>query len=113
MSKLNEKTGRLSNRPARKEEILASRRYLFKEVEIIRPSYIITLGNVPLRSVTGEASITIGGVHGRLQEVEIMGLKYKLFPLYHPASIIYNRSLKDVFYEDFQKLKNEVLRERD
>ena len=51
-------------------------------------------------------NVKIGDFHGKIKEVIIGESKYNLFPLYHPASIIYNRRLKDVYYKDLEKLKN-------
>jgi uracil-DNA glycosylase len=45
--------------------------------------------------------ITIGECHGTL--IEYNG--FKVFPLYHPASIIYNRALSEVYQQDLLKLK--------
>lgn len=104
--KVNAKTERASNRPASKEDIEKSRCFLLDEVQIINPSYIITLGTVPLKSITGEHKASIGDVHGTLQEISIEKRSFKLFPLYHPASIIYNRSLKGVYVNDIKNLKN-------
>jgi uracil-DNA glycosylase family 4 len=106
LSKVNPKTGRLSNRPAAKEEILSSRTYLIKEIETICPSYIVTLGNVPLRAVTGEFSMNIGDRHGEILHNKIGEREFLLFPLYHPASVIYNRSLKQTCEADILKLRD-------
>lgn len=107
LSKINPKTGRKVNRPATRKEIETNRNYLLEEIDIIRPEIIVTLGNVPLKSVTGNYNASIGSSHGKVQKIYIMDREYKLFPLYHPASIIYNRSLKDVYLSDLQKLKTE------
>ncbi len=104
LSKQNVKTGRISNRPATKDEISQSRSYLLDEISVINPEIIVTLGNVPLRAVTGDYSLSIGSVHGQVHKITIIGIEYNLFPLYHPASIIYNRSLKDVYGEDVLRL---------
>ncbi|ABN54304.1 MAG TPA: uracil-DNA glycosylase [Hungateiclostridium thermocellum] len=105
LSKVKPETNRVSNRPATKNEILENRSYLLKEIEIINPEYIVTLGNVPLRSVYGDFSISIGEVHGTLTRVEVLGTEFNLFPLYHPASIIYNVKLKEIYNEDLNKLR--------
>ena len=81
-----------------------------KEIEIISPKYIVTLGNVPLRSITGDNNISIGAVHGKLSTIVIDKAVYNLYPLYHPASIIYNRSLKSTYIEDILRLKDEICR---
>ena len=108
LSKINPISGRVSNRPATKNEIIENRKYLINEINIINPKYIVTLGNVPLKSVTGEFGINIGNVHGELYSANLNGYDYKLFPLYHPASMIYNRNLKETYIEDIEKLGYEI-----
>ncbi len=104
LSKLNAKTNRLSNRPATVTDISINQPWLLREIEIINPSIIVTLGNVPLRAVTNDKSLTIGSVHGKLLDCKINGVEKKLYPLYHPASIIYNRSLKEIYIKDVKEL---------
>lgn len=104
LSKVNPKTSRLSNRPAAKDEILSSRPMLINEIQTICPKCIVTLGNVPLRAVTGDFSLSIGDNHGKALHIIIGEGEYLLFPLYHPASVIYNRSLKQICEADILKL---------
>lgn len=104
LSKVNPETNRITNRPATKKEIEDNREYLLKEINIINPGYIVTLGNVPLRAICGN-NVTIGELHGKKNKIEVLGTEYVLFPLYHPASVIYNVRLKEVYYEDLEKLK--------
>ena len=106
LSKVNTKTGRLSNRPAAREEITSSRPFLLKEIETICPACIVTLGNVPLRAVTGAFSLNIGDRHGEASHERVGEREYLLFPLYHPASVIYNRSLKQACEADILKLRS-------
>ena len=101
---INAKTGRKRNRPAKANEINENRKYLIEEINIIKPNIIVTLGNVPLRSITGNAKNTIGNCHGKKMDIEIMKKKYILFPLYHPASLIYNRDLIKVYDKDLNNL---------
>ena len=95
------KTGRLSNRPPTKDEIALFRPWLMREIEEVAPGMIATLGNVPLRAVTGR-SLSIGEVHGQVIDAGETGLP--LFALYHPASLIYNRALADVYEQDVRAL---------
>lgn len=104
LSRVSEKTGRVSNRPALKADIEGSRQFLAREICTISPRIIVTLGNVPLKAITGNYAINIGTLHGRLEDIDVDGRQFKLFALYHPASIIYNRSLKDIYIEDIRKL---------
>lgn len=113
LSKPSSLTGRLVNTPAKRIDIEMNREYLIREIGIISPEIIVTLGNVPLKSVTGDFKLNIGDVHGKALNIKMVMFGgdeqgIKLFPLYHPASIIYNRSLQDVYLEDVMRLK-EVL----
>ena len=94
--------GTVSNRPPTNRELLAARELLLSEIAAVSPGVIVTLGNTPLRSVTGDMKASIGGVHGRPVLTEA-GLT--VFPLYHPASIIYNRALKETYMRDLDALK--------
>lgn len=105
LSRINKKTGRTVNRPATKKEIVENQFYPKREIEIINPEYIVTLGNISLRSITGDFSANIGEKHGKICEISIKNKKYKLFPLYHPAGIIYNRQIEDIYIEDILKFK--------
>lgn len=96
------KTGRISNRPPTREEIALFRPWLLKEIALVAPQVIATLGNVPLFAVTNDKRLTIGEAHGRVMEAGESGRK--LFALYHPASLIYNRALEPVYERDVRAL---------
>lgn len=109
--KVNPDTGRKSNRPPNKEEIGLSKSWLYRELHIINPSIVVSLGNTALRAIAGDNSLTIGNSHGVPIKVDVGEDKIStiLFPLYHPASIIYRRELKEVYIEDLHKLRNYLL----
>lgn len=92
------KAGNKVNRPPTRGEISDFSPWLFREIEIVQPKVIVTLGNVPLGALT-DSKHTVGNYHGRLFRSE-RGL---LYPMYHPASVIYNRSLESVYMEDMQR----------
>lgn len=106
-TKTNPKTERLSNRTPTAKEINDFKEFIFEEIDILNPIIIVTLGNTPLKSIFS-SNIKIGDVHGKVIEADIDGIKYKVFPLYHPAAIIYNRSLKEVYMSDLVNLKKEM-----
>ena len=91
--------GHTVNRAPTQEEIDQGLPFLKREILLVDPDVIVTLGNVPLRALLGR-SATIGAVHGRWQTWE----ERRLYPLYHPASVIYNRALKSVYEEDVVRL---------
>ena len=101
---LSPKTGKPVNRTPNSNEIKFFLPFLMEEIEIVSPDLVVTLGNVPLKAILNDNNKSIGDLHGTLIETT----KFKLFPLYHPASIIYNRSLKEVYLDDLERIK-EVL----
>lgn len=98
--------GRTVNRPPSKEEKALFIPWLMKEIAIVRPQALVTLGNVALQAFIGD---TIGNRHGRWSSASIqttgeISFTLPLFALYHPASVIYNQSLKATYEDDLQKL---------
>lgn len=91
--------GRVVNRPPTREEINLFLPWLKQEISLVGPQVVVTLGNVPLRALMGGKTV-IGDVHGRFQQTEDM----LLYPMYHPASMIYNPALREVYGEDIRRL---------
>ena len=96
--------GTLSNRPPEKDEIACMKPLLLHEIEAIHPRVVVTLGNVPLKCLAG-INATIGTHHAAPITAGALTHKFMLFPLYHPASIIYNPSLRIVYDQDLVKLR--------
>ena len=92
--------GRVVNRPPTREEIELFLPWLKKEISIVAPECIVTLGNVALRALLGR-EYNIGAVHGQRIQAEF-GL---VIPLYHPASVIYNPALRETYLEDVRSLR--------
>ena len=101
-TKESPKTGRAVNRPPSGEEIAFFLPFLLEEIEAAVPKVIVTLGNVPLKAVTGEKKAVIGDYHGKPVP---LAQGRTLFALYHPAAVIYNRALQATYDEDLQALK--------
>ena len=94
--------GRVVNRPPSKEEKVLFAPWLMREIALVKPMALVTLGNVALQTFVED---TIGNRHGRwtkttVQTPEGETMEMPLFALYHPASVIYNRSLKDTYDAD-------------
>lgn len=89
-------TGRTRNRAPNKEELSLFIPWLMKEIQAVKPSCLVTLGNVPLKALT-EHKNTVGDCHGQWLASKA---GVPLFALYHPASIIYRRSLATVYEQD-------------
>lgn len=98
-------SGRLSNRTPTRAETALFQPWLMEEVRAIRPRVIATLGNTALHAVSGGIAV-IGDVHGRPLSLSDGGAV--IFPLYHPASIIYRRTLLPVYEADIAALKKYI-----
>lgn len=101
--------GRVVNRPPNKEEIGLFTPYLMEEIALVRPKLLVTLGNVPLKVLAGRDRL-IGACHGQALTAAVKPPRQEaftlpVFPMYHPASVIYNPKLRSVYQEDLQKLK--------
>ena len=101
-TKESPKTGKAVNRPPSAEEIAFFLPYLLEEIKVISPKVVVTLGNVPLKAVTGEKKAVIGDYHGNPTP---LADGRTLFALYHPAAVIYNRALQVTYDEDLLELK--------
>ena len=91
--------GRVVNRPPTREEVKLFLPWLKREMELVKPEVVVTLGNVPLKALMG-AGVVIGDVHGSFRQAEGM----RLYPMYHPASLIYNPSLRETYAGDIRRL---------
>ncbi len=91
------------NRDPRKDEKKACLPYLRKQLEMIKPRVICTLGNHATSHFLGSGGIS--KKHGKVFEKD--GLT--IVPLYHPAAALYNPNLKEVMEEDFKFIKNKIL----
>ena len=102
--------GRVVNRPPSREEKALFTPWLMKEISIVRPDALVTLGNVALQAFADDV---IGNRHGRWSQVVITppeesSFTLPLFALYHPASVIYNASLKTVYEQDLHTLADSL-----
>ncbi len=99
------------NRNPQKEEIEACTPYLLKQIEIIKPEIICTLGNYAtafmMKKYGLESSIEgISKIHGKIFEIKNLFKTIKIVPLYHPAVATYNINMKKVLKEDFKIIKS-------
>jgi DNA polymerase len=88
------------NRDPNPDEIELCKLYLLKQIEIIKPKAICTLGNFATRLILKE-NINISKVRGQRFDME----KYFVFPIYHPAAALHQSTNLSTLKEDFLKLK--------
>jgi DNA polymerase len=91
------------NRDPVPDEIAACEPHLFRQIELIEPTLVATLGNFATKLLSGRpAGIT--RVHGYEQEVTLGARRVLLYPLYHPAAALYTPSMLKVLEEDFARI---------
>ena len=74
--------------------------YLMKQIELIEPSVICTLGNFATKLLRGDPT-GITRLHGNAEVIELGARAVRLYPLYHPAAALYTPSLLETLREDF------------
>jgi uracil-DNA glycosylase len=91
------------NRDPHPAEIDNCQDYLLRQVELIEPRVICTLGNFATKLLRGEPT-GITRLHGR-EEVRVIGQRaVRLYPLFHPAAALYTPANVEVLQADFRRL---------
>lgn len=91
------------NRDPRPEEIAACEPHLFRQIRLIRPRVVCTLGNFATRLLSGRPE-GITRVHGRELPITLGGEPVLLYPLFHPAAALYARATLATLEEDFARI---------
>lgn len=82
--------------------------YLVKQLAIINPKVVITLGRHSMEYFL--PGYKIGEIHGQPKRVTFGDHKLVIMPLFHPAAALYNGSLRQTLIDDFLKVP-EVIRQ--
>lgn len=88
-----------NNRDPSKEEKAEFWPYLVRQLEIIKPKVVITLGRHSGMAFLPD--LMISRDHGQPQTVTLNEHDYLIIPLYHPAAALYNGSMRQVLIDDF------------
>ena len=104
------------NRDPLPDEIKAHTPWLLKQIRDMKPEVVCSLGNYATKFFMSKGEVDlmkkqegITKLHGKVQEIEMEGLKFRLIPLFHPAAIIYNRTkLTPLWEEDMEIVKEEI-----
>jgi DNA polymerase len=91
-----------NNRVPEEDELIACRPYLDRQIALIKPKVICILGRTAYSSILGGSSISAN--RGKI--IERSGQKY--FSTFHPAAVIYNKSLRSTLEADLKKLAAEI-----
>jgi DNA polymerase len=97
-----------NNREPSTEEIKTCSPYLDRQIRIIKPKIIVTLGNHSTAYILHQVGLPFDGitqVHGKFFEASISKIQTTIFPTFHPASALYHPKYKDLLLQDFKVLK--------
>lgn len=98
------------NRDPKSKEIKKCTPYLEKQIKIIKPKVICSLGRFAMTFLMNKYSLkdevkSISKDHGNKYEIKVFSKKTVFIPMYHPAVATYNPNMKDVLKKDFKLLK--------
>ncbi len=101
-----------NNRDPAALEKSACQPYLERQIKIISPKLIVTLGRhsmMEILELAGYRATSIMRERGRIRKIKLFGLEVLLMPTLHPAAALYNPRTKKLLEEDFLKIK-EILK---
>ena len=100
------------NRDPTPEEIELYTPFLDRQIDIIQPKVIATLGRFSMTYIMQKFiplwNESISKAHGQEIKVQASYGEITILPLYHPAATIYNQKLREVYFEDGDKLKKYI-----
>ena len=91
------------NRDPLPVEIENCREYLYRQVELIQPRVICSLGNFSTKLLRGDPT-GITRLHGRPEELTLGARTVRLYPIFHPAAALYTPRMLETLREDFARL---------
>jgi DNA polymerase len=91
------------NRDPAPREIESCQDYLRRQVDLIEPTVICTLGNFSTKLLR-EDTTGISRLHGQAETRIIGSRAVRLYPLYHPAAALYTPSMLETLRADFNRL---------
>jgi uracil-DNA glycosylase len=91
------------NRDPLPGEIENCKDYLLRQVELIEPAVICTLGNFSTKLLRGDPT-GITRLHGRPEVITLGARAVRLYPIYHPAAALYTPRMLETLREDFVRL---------
>ncbi len=91
------------NRDPQPIEIDNCQEYLLRQVELIQPTVICTLGNFSTKLLRGDPT-GITRLHGQPEVIALGSRAVRLYPIFHPAAALYTPRMLETLREDFTRL---------
>jgi uracil-DNA glycosylase family 4 len=102
------------NRVPRVDEVQTCTPYLDRQMKIVRPEFVVTLGNCSTAYIFSRTNLPFSSItrtRGRVRKVIFCGIHLKVFPTFHPAAALYSAEYKAHITADFRLLKEKLKKE--
>ncbi len=91
------------NRVPKLDEMIACSEYLKKQIKLIKPKFIITLGSTSIQFLL-QKKVSISKIRGILIEKDLFGDKILIYPTYHPSFLLRDSNNIPIAQKDFDKI---------
>lgn len=103
------------NRDPLPTEVRACTPFLDRQIEIIKPKFIVPLGRHSASYILSKAGFEAVGItklRGKVYEASLLGFRAFVIPTFHPAAALYNIKYRSQLEDDFRLLRLELERHR-
>ena len=99
------------NRPPKPLEVQTCTPYLERQIKIIKPEFLVTLGSCSTEYIFSRAQFPFAGitaVRGKKHHATLHDVQMAIFPTFHPAAALYSLKYKEQLIADFEVLRKEL-----
>ena len=99
------------NREPTQKEIQTCSPYLDRQIRLVQPKFIVTLGNYSTACIFAKARLFFGSItldHGKLYDTSISDMNITIFATFHPAAALYSARYREQISKDFKMLRREL-----
>lgn len=103
-----------SNRDPKPNEVgLCTSLYLDRQLGLVQPKVVVTLGRHSTLCILSRAGLDVGGGITKLREktypTQLLGQQVLVVPMYHPAAVLHNPRYRNALENDFTRLRDELI----
>lgn len=91
-----------NNRDPLPEEKKAFWPYLVRQLDVIQPKLVVTLGRHSMEYFLPNQKIS--AIHGEPKRIQFGERKQVIMPLFHPAAALYNGGMRQTLMDDFSRI---------
>lgn len=99
------------NREPSPEEMALCQPFLYRQIELVAPKFLVTLGNVPTKALFA-TSVGITRMRGQWKELTLGSHTVRAMPTLHPAYLLRQPATKQMVWRDLLSLKQAIEAEK-